>query len=146
MRRLFLFAGIVWALASCGRKDPAQETLERQFSEKLTGATLAGHFSERRSEGVKEDRYDIEKVSKIAGDKWLIQARIRYGSRDVTVPVPITVRWAGDTPVLQLTDVDVPGMGSFTVRLLIYGDRYAGTWDGKDHGGEMSGRILRQAK
>ena len=146
MRRLFLFAGIASVLASCGRKDPAQETLERQFAEKLSGATLAGHFSENRSEGLKEDRYDIEKVSKIAGDRWLIQARIRYGSRDVTVPVPITVRWAGDTPVLQLTDVDVPGIGSFTVRVLIYGDRYAGTWAGKDHGGEMYGRILRQGK
>jgi hypothetical protein len=137
------YASILLVLAACGRKDLGQETLERQFSEKLSGATLAGRFSVTGGENLAEDRYDIEKVSKIAGDKWLIQARIRYGTRDLTIPVPVTVKWAGDTPVIQLTDVEVPGIGSFTVRLLVYGDKYAGTWAGKDHGGEMSGRILR---
>ena len=40
-----------------------------------------------------------------------------------------------------LDDVMVPGFGTFTCRVMIDGDQYAGTWSGGDHGGHMFGRI-----
>lgn len=126
-------------LASCSRKDPASEQarLEAEFEKMLTNATLAGKFS--MGERVSEDRYQISKATHLAGDNWLIHARI--GKHDLSVPVPVKVRWAGDTAVLMLTDVGLPGMGTYTARVLFYRNQYAGTWGSQKHGGEMWGRI-----
>ncbi len=55
--------------------------------------------------------------------------------------LPLTVKWAGDTPVITLTDMMVPGLGTYTARVLFHRGRYAGTWSASDHGGEMWGRI-----
>jgi hypothetical protein len=59
----------------------------------------------------------------------------------VKLPVPLEVFWAGDTPVITLTHAAVPGMGTFTSRVMIYGDRYAGTWQHDKFGGHMWGKI-----
>lgn len=103
----------------------------------LTNATLAGKFS--MGDRVSEDRYQISKVTHVAGDSWLVHAKI--GKRDISIPVPVTVKWAGDTPVIMLTDAGLPGMGTFTARVLFYRNQYAGTWSSPKHGGEMWGRI-----
>jgi len=129
-------------LASCARKAPNEE----EFSRMLTNATLIGSFTSGRSNTLREDRYTISRVTKTAGDLWMVHSRIQYGSHDVTVPVPVKVNWAGDTPVMSLTDVTIPGMGTFTVRLVFYRDQYAGMWSSsKGHGGQMFGRIERAA-
>jgi hypothetical protein len=57
----------------------------------------------------------------------------------------VTMRWVGDTPMIMLTDFTIPAMGTFTVRLFFYGDRYAGTWQHGRVGGQMFGRIERSA-
>ena len=95
---------------------------------------------------LKEDRYTLGQVKKLQGDLWLIEARIQYGEHDVTVPLALKVKWAGDTPVITLTDFTVPGMGTFTARVLFYRGQYAGTWRHGEHGGEMFGKILPAAK
>ena len=89
------------------------------------------------------DRYEIDKAEKIEGHRWLITARIKYGKHDVKVPVPLEVYWAGDTPVITVTNVTVPGMGTFVARVLVYSDRYAGTWQHDKFGGHMWGMIER---
>ena len=109
----------------------------------MTGAVLAGKFSVTGRESLSDERYTISGVSKVGGGVWLLHCRIQYGSRDVTVPVPVKVLWAGDTPVISLTDVPIPGVGTFTARVLVYRDEYAGTWSGEGHGGQMFGRIER---
>ena len=134
---------ILLALAAC-RGGPAstQEKLEQDFAARMTGSTLVGRFSSNQSDKLHEDRYTIAKVSKLAGDVWIWQARIQYAEHDVNVPVPVKMVWAGDTPVITLTDAGVPGMGKFTVRILFYGNEYAGTWSNDHgHGGQMFGRI-----
>jgi hypothetical protein len=135
----FLFLSMV----SCGRDAASeQEKLEQAFAEKMSGATLVGRFSSKNNDKLHEDRYTISKVSKLAGNVWIFQARIQYGEHDVNVPVPVEIVWAGDTPMITMTDAGVPGMGKFTVRLLFYRDEYAGTWSNdKGHGGQMFGRI-----
>ena len=110
----------------------------------MQGATLAGRFSSNKSDRIAEDKYTISSVTKVAGDLWTLNTRIQYGEHDVTVPVPVRVLWAGDTPVLSLTDVGIPGLGTFTARILIYGDQYAGTWAStKGNGGQMFGKVER---
>jgi len=110
----------------------------------LSGATLVGRFSSFKSDQLRQERYTVGKVSRLAGDTWIINARIQYGENDYTVPVPVTVLWAGDTPVITLTDVGLPGRGKFTARVLFYRGQYAGTWSNdKGSGGEMFGKIER---
>ena len=88
----------------------------------LTGATLEGAFTVngRENEPLRQEKYTIEGVTKLAGGYWTINARIEYGDHDVTVPVPVRVEWAGDTPVIQLTDATIPGLGTFSARVLFY--------------------------
>ncbi len=52
------------------------------------------------------------------------------------------VKWAGDTPVITLDNVGMPGGGnSYSARVLIYDKTYAGTWSGGDHVGLLNGVI-----
>ncbi len=120
-----------------------QAALEKAFSEMLSGATLEGTFT---STGAKSDpskllreKYTIGQVRKIAGNLWLIPARIQYGDRDVTVPVPAPIRWAGDTPVIVVDNI--PGFENMSARVLFYADHYAGYWRHGDHGGHLFGTI-----
>ncbi len=132
--------------ASSPKPAPSQDELERKFAESLTGATLAGHFTvDGRNGAPSEDRYTISKVTKLEGEVWKFDVRIVYGQHDVTLPLPLTVKWAGDTPVITLTDLAIPGLGTYTARVLIYRGQYAGTWSASDHGGEMWGRIEKPA-
>jgi hypothetical protein len=136
----------VFCLSACSRKDAATEQarLEREFEQTLTGATLTGKFA--TGDKVAEDRYTILKASRVAGETWVIQTRIQYGKRDITVPVPVTVKWAGDTPVITLTDAGIPGLGTFTARVLFYRGQYAGTWASQEgHGGQMWGKVVHAA-
>lgn len=126
------------------KKIPSREELEKQFAETMTGATFVGNFTlgEVKSDTkLSEERYTITKASKLKDDYWLIQTRIQYGEHDVNLPLPLRVLWAGDTPVITLDDVPVPGLGTFTARVLVFKNQYAGTWSGKDHGGQLFGRI-----
>ena len=68
---------------------------------------------------------------------------MQCGGRDWPVPIPVLIKWAGDTPVITLTDLAIPGMGTYTARVVLYRDQYAGTWSGKDHGGQIFGKIVR---
>jgi hypothetical protein len=145
MRSKPVVALVLLLAAGCARKDiGGAADLEKKFQETLSGVTLAGYSTRLNKPGVSgEERYVIEKVAKMTGDLWLFHARLRFGAHDLPLPIPITVRWAGDTPVITLTDVSIPGLGTYTARVLIYRDQYAGTWSGKNEGGQMFGRLVR---
>ena len=141
-----LLAGSL-AGAACSRSASSSESaaLEKNFQESLTGATLEGSFTRGADGRLREEKYAIEKISKIGGETWLFTARVRYGSRDVTVPMPLTVKWAGDTPMVALTDLSIPGLGGpYTARVMFYRGQYAGTWSAKETGGHLFGRIVKQ--
>jgi hypothetical protein len=139
----------------------SQEELEKQFAETMSGATMVGRYTQgsvgKKADSdktdkpaadrvLKEDRYTLGKVAKLKDDYWLFETRIQYGDHDVTLPLTIQVKWAGDTAVITLTDVTVPGLGTFTSRVLVYRGQYAGTWSHGDHGGELFGKIIKPAK
>jgi hypothetical protein len=128
------------------KSEPAvsQEALEKQFSETMSGATLVGRFTvdgQDLDKPLKVDRYTLGKVSKLPNGLFSFETRIQYGDHDVKLPLALQVKWAGDTAVITLTDVTVPGLGTFTSRVLVFRDRYAGTWQHGDHGGTMFGKI-----
>ena len=125
-----------------------QAELEKQFEQNMSGATLVGRFSvegrgNRGGGEPKQERYEIIKVTKMRGDYWLFNARVQYGNKDVTAPIVLQVKWAGDTPIITLTDLPIPGLGTYTARVLIYRDHYAGYWSGANHGGNLWGRVER---
>lgn len=123
-----------------GKPPPEQE---QAFADKMSGAVLTGTWTIEGRDGLppKPERYTIVKVSKLQGDLWLFQSRIEYGGKDVTIPVPLKVLWAGETPTIQLTETTLPGLGTFSSRILIDGTRYAGTWQHDQVGGHMWGTI-----
>ena len=130
-------------LGAAGDATPAQEELEKQFQESMAGVVLKGHFTLNGREGLREETYTVEKITKMPGDYWLFHARIQYGDKDVTVPVPVKLLWAGDTPVVSLTDATIPGLGTFTARVLFFRDEYIGTWSSGTHGGQQFGRVAK---
>lgn len=116
---------------------------EKAFAEMLTGVDLVGSFTVDGQPGTpKQDRYSITKAVKVKGNTWVIHARIKYGEVDITVPVPVKIDWAGNTPVLSVADLKIPGLGSeFGSSILFQGNRYAGTWEHGKVGGHMWGHI-----
>lgn len=121
--------------------------LESVFRKRLTRSVFRGRWSliEGGELGPeREETYRIMSVAKVAGDLWIITARIQYAGRDITAPVPLRVRWAGDTPVLVVDNVPIPGSGTYSARVMIFGDTYAGSWTGGERGGLMNGLIQRQ--
>jgi hypothetical protein len=135
--------------AGSEKPKPTQAELEATFKATLTKATLTGRWCSINAspEGrpklgpEKEDKYTIVGVSKGEGDSWLIRARIQYGKVDIVAPIPVQVKWAGDTPVIIVDNIAIPNGGSYSARLLIYEKTYAGTWSGGDHRGLLNGVI-----
>ena len=136
--------------------DPTIADAERvaELEKLLSGAALVGHFTVtgdgEQAEGndqnskLAKERYELGEVKHLGSNQWLIQSRIKYGDHDVTVPLTLPIRWAdGDTPVICVDELAIPGLGTFTARVMIYRHHYAGYWSGEDHGGHLFGVIER---
>jgi hypothetical protein len=147
---LMLGAGWVAGRLGYGSTVPVAslEDRERQFSERMRDSSLVGYFTVdgREKRNAEEDRYDIASVEKVGQDRWRFNVRMRHGNFDVTMPVVVPVKWVDDTPVVTMTDWEIPTLGTFTCRVFFYGDRYAGTWQHGRVGGLMYGRIEKQAQ
>jgi len=139
MRNLLLL--ILLAVAGLPAQTVALNALEKEFQDSMAGVALEGHSTRDGSPGVAEDKYGIDKVVKTGDDQWTIYAKVDMKGQTMTVPLPLQVKWAGDTPVISVTKMKVPTMGTYTARVMFYADQYAGTWDAGDHGGVMWGRI-----
>ena len=141
--------GLGWVGASVtgiGQEAPLESLtdLERDFAERMRNVVLVGNFTvegQDRRDGVPE-RYEIAEVTKLTGNRWRFEARVKYGNTDVTLPMVLPVEWAGDTPMVSITDFAIPGLGDeFGARVVFYDERYAGTWDHGQYGGMMYGTI-----
>jgi hypothetical protein len=136
---------VLLALNGCSKKVvTTQDELDRKFEEMMKGVALVGRSSRLHDDKIiGQEKYVIESVSKLSGETWLLRSRFQYGGRDLPLPLPVTIKWAGDTPVITLTDLSIPGMGTYTARVILYRDQYAGTWSGKKGGGQIFGKIVR---
>jgi hypothetical protein len=144
---MLVMFGAGWTVAKMGIGSavaPASLTdLERQFTAQMKDAALVGQFTiaGREDRPARPDRYDISSVQKVGDGRWQFNARMRYAGIDVTLPITVPMRWVGDTPMIALTDLTIPTLGTFTARVFFHGDRYAGTWQHGSVGGHMFGRI-----
>jgi hypothetical protein len=129
---------------------PSKAELEVALTQMLSGATLEGSFT---STGAGSDpnkfsteKYTLGQVKKIGGNLWLIPARIQYGEHDVTLPLTLPIRWAGDTPVIVVDNVGLPGFGTVSARVMFFADHYAGYWKHGNSGGHLFGTIRHGEK
>ncbi|NRA97868.1 MAG: hypothetical protein HRU14_16855, partial [Planctomycetes bacterium] len=129
-------------------QDAEQAAREAAFSELMSGCKMVGVFTTQGSKTPPQpETYELGEVTKVEGAKWRIKAKIQYAKKlAMTVPVTVDVNWAGDTPMIQVTDLKIPLMGTFTARVLFFRGAYAGTWSAKDHGGHMYGKVIPAAK
>ncbi len=116
-----------------------------KFEKDMSGVKLVGLFTIDGREGAPtKEEYTILSVKKIGkGDLFLFRARVKYGKTDITLPMPLPIKWAGDTPVISMDNLSIPGLGTFSAHVVIDGDKYAGTWKHGKVGGHLFGNISR---
>ena len=143
-------------LAICTQASPATQSTDEDkveqrdaaFSESMENCVLVGSFTIDGKESQKPpeaERYEIESVVKASDNLWIFNTRVKYGKLDTKLPISVPMEWAGDTPMVTLTNASLPGLGEgFSARVLFYEDRYAGTWQHGPVGGHMFGKIERK--
>lgn len=117
------------------------ETLE----DDLTDVKFVGKFTfdGRPDAAPKAEEYTIKRCEKLAAEHmYRLTARIQYGDVDSEVPLDLKILWAGNTPVITLDALWIPGMGTFSARVLLHRGRYSGTWQHGDKGGHLFGKIV----
>jgi hypothetical protein len=145
------FLAIPLASAFAQETKPAdQAALEAEFKAALSNATFVGRWA-----GIKEgeltpersERYSIVSAEKSGtGDNWIINAKMKYEQQEIIAPIPVQVKWAGDTAVIIVDKLTIPGGGTYDARVLVHKGTYAGTWTGGQRGGLLSGIIQSAAK
>jgi len=144
---LFLFS-----VASLANSEEVTSTAEREaaLAKMLSGATLEGSFTitGRDLGKLSPEKYTLGTVRKVDskkldGDNWLFPTRIQYGDRDLTLPLTLPIQWAGDTPVVVVENVGIPGLGAVSARVLFFADHYAGYWQHGEASGNLFGTIQR---
>ena len=132
--------------ATAGAEKPPVE----EFAKYLSGTVLSGVFTidGQPLAKLQEERYEIKTARKIDGydSLWEIVTRIKYGDKDIELPVEINVEWVGKTPVMVMDSVPLPGLGTFSARVVFHDKKYAGTWKHDEVGGHLFGRVDKAAK
>jgi hypothetical protein len=156
MSRFWLVGVLVAAIASTvvdraaaqTRDVPTDDAVQQQrfqdFESLLTGAKLVGYFTVvgQDDKPLARDEYIIDSVKKAEeGDYWVFNTRFKFGGANFKLPLPLQVKWAGDTPVITLTDLTIPTLGTFSSRVAFYNKKYAGTWTHGKVGGHMFGVV-----
>ncbi|QDV77857.1 hypothetical protein [Botrimarina mediterranea] len=158
-RILFVVASSV-ALATAMAPARAQEAepvelneAENAFAKAMAGATLVGSFTLGEANPdeppqLHVERYELGDVHKLPNGQWQMQTRIRYGDKDLKLPLMVPVEWVGadgphPTPVVVIDNLFFPGAGTYSARVLFHEGHYAGHWSSKEHGGVLFGKILK---
>ena len=151
MRSLSLFmilsfvALIPFNLVHSFEESTDNQELFEKFSNSMKGVRFTGFFTVEGSDRPpSEETYEIHNVQKF-GDKdlWIFTARIKYGKKDVTLPMPLPVKWVGNVPVITMQNLNIPGLGKFSAHVVIDGQKYAGTWAHGKVGGHLYGKISK---
>jgi hypothetical protein len=127
-------------------KQDDQQARNDRFEKMLSGVKLVGSFTiaGKEDQPLHEEEYTIRKVEKLdEGDYWRFWARIKYGTQDYEVPLPLQVKWVDDTPMITLTKLMILNQGPFSARVIFYDEMYAGTWSHGQVRGHLFGKIVK---
>lgn len=128
------------------KPDAKHDELVKKLEQTLTGAKMTGRFTVlgKDDKPPAPEEYSIVSAKRVDGDIWILKAHIKYGKTDTTLPVPLEIKWAGDTPIITMTNMAIPGLGdSFSTRVVIYDGMYSGTWAHGKVKGHLYGTITR---
>ena len=143
----FLLPFLFLSFVSLGKDDSEQARFD-SFREKMKGVRFSGFFTMTgRDVPPMEETYEIQSVQKFGEeDLWIFTARVKYGKKDVVLPMPLPVKWVGEVPVITMKDLAIPGLGTFSAHVVIDGSKYAGTWAHGKVGGHLYGTIEKMKK
>jgi hypothetical protein len=124
---------------------------EAKFIAMLKNSTLKGTWAPVQQNQLgaekKDEGYRIVRAEKKDGDKWAIVSLFEFQGKEVEYPIPAVVRFAGDTAVLILDNVQAgPGKQNWSARILFHENVYTGRWwetANKEHGGTIAGTITQ---
>jgi hypothetical protein len=147
MRFLLPLAILSLLLSTARAADGDKAERYKKLETLLTGAKLTGNFTitGKEMKDLPAEQYTIVSATKAdEGEFWLLKASIKYGGKDTPpIPMPIEILWAGNTPVMTLDNVTLPGLGTFSARVVLHDNKYAGTWQHDKVGGHLFGTISR---
>jgi hypothetical protein len=127
--------------------------VETNFVAMLKNATLKGTWAPVQQAQLgtsrKDDGYRVARVEKKDGDKWTLVYLVTYQSKEIEYPMPVTVKFAGDTAVLILDNVRAGrDKANWSARVMFHENVYTGRWwetGNKEHGGTIEG-VVTHAK
>lgn len=141
----------IFALAMAVPFSLADDTKKQAeaFSAMLKNAKLNGTWApiDKRLLGDdQEDGYHIVSATHKEGDTWTIVSRMKFQGQSVNFPIPVTVKFAGDSAVMILNKMPIGPGQTWSARILFHDDVYAGSWwgPGKKKSGIVSGTITRE--
>lgn len=143
---------LLYSLLVAGFQSHGEDQVEHPnfsaFRQKMQGVRFSGFFTiTGKDRPPIEETYEIQSVQKFGKeDLWIFTARVKYGNKDVVLPMPLPVKWVGDVPVITMKDLNIPGLGTFSAHVVIDGDKYAGTWAHGKVGGHLYGTIEKMKK
>ena len=121
---------------------------EERFKALLTNAFLRGRWAPLKDGELGEektgDKYNIVSVTKGSGENWTVSAKMKYREQEIVMPIPVQVKFAGDTAIMIVDKLTIPGGGTYSARLLFYERTYSGTWSGGRGGGMLYGVITNE--
>ena len=71
---------------------------------------------------MKSDSYQVVRVTKIKGDRWEIVSRTNYEGKEIEFPIPVIIKWAGDTAVMTLDEITTAGGKKYSARVMFHND------------------------
>jgi hypothetical protein len=92
------------------------------------------------------DKFQIASVTKGSDDNWTVNAKMKYRDQEIVMPIPVKMKFSGDTAILTVVNLMIPSGGTYTARLLIYERTYSGTWKSQRGGGMLDGTITNEAE
>jgi hypothetical protein len=125
---------------------------ESKFIDMLKNSTLQGTWApvQKGQLGTekKDEVYRIVRAEKKEGDRWAIVSLFEVQGKQIEYPIPAVVKFAGDTAVLILDNVQAgPGKANWSARVMFHENVYTGRWwetANREHGGTVAGTITQQ--
>ena len=76
--------------------------------------------------------------------EYVVRVRVEISGRGFREACGAEAAWAGETPIITMTDMAIPGLGdNFSTRVVIFDGMYAGTWAHGPVKGHMYGTITK---
>jgi hypothetical protein len=131
-------------------QKPLPADPEERFKFLFTKSYLSGRWAPLKDGALGEertgDKYQIVSVAKGSGENWVVNAKLKYRDQEIVLPFPVRMKFDGDTAILIVDELMIPGGGTYSARLMIYERTYSGSWKGQRGGGMLYGTITHEAE